>query len=256
MKKKNKVNLKKVIKAKGGADASKADFGAPSGNTGNKGSDHSHSRFDVGSGYYGEKRGAVGGKGDTKTNRPPNNPNDVAFKKPLGTAQSLLLGAIVPFSGTAINLAAKHNYKNRQKFARKEGLYRDFYKTQGYSLQPNSPVGKSYLKDAGYGKRPDTKPDKDGPPIKPTPSLTAAAKPVIARGPVMPYYMGFDFQNMKKKNENNYKFKSGGLSGGKRFGPPPKKGPNSHGKCPFRPDGIRGVGAVQKGRGVKFVGVK
>ena len=43
---------------------------------------------------------------------------------------------------------------------------------------------------------------------------------------------------------------------GKAFGPPPKKGPNSHGKCPFRPDGIRGVGAVQKGRGVKFVGVK
>ena len=45
-------------------------------------------------------------------------------------------------------------------------------------------------------------------------------------------------------------------SGGVRFGPPPKKGPDPHGKCPFRPDGIRGVGAVEPGRGVKFVGVK
>ena len=35
-----------------------------------------------------------------------------------------------------------------------------------------------------------------------------------------------------------------------------KKGPDPHGKCPFRPDGIRGVGAVEPGRGVKFVGVK
>jgi len=53
-----------------------------------------------------------------------------------------------------------------------------------------------------------------------------------------------------------WEFKKGGLSGGKRFGPPPKKGPNPHGKCPFRPDGIRGVGAVEKGRGVKFIGTK
>jgi len=53
-----------------------------------------------------------------------------------------------------------------------------------------------------------------------------------------------------------FNFKKGGLSGGKRFGPPPKKGPDPHGKCPFRPDGIRGVGAVEPGRGVKFVGVK
>ena len=54
---------------------------------------------------------------------------------------------------------------------------------------------------------------------------------------------------MRKNNKE-------GLSGGVKYGPPPKKGPNAHGKCPFRPDGIRGVGAVQKGRGVKFVGVK
>jgi hypothetical protein len=38
----------------GGMDASKADFSSPSTNTANKGSDHSHSRFESGSGYYGE----------------------------------------------------------------------------------------------------------------------------------------------------------------------------------------------------------
>jgi hypothetical protein len=84
-----------------------------------------------------------------------------------------------------------------------------------------------------------------------------------------PYYMGFDFQQAKhklgssgnmldprKQNYQGWEFKKGGLSGGERFGPPPKKGPNPHGKCPFRPDGIRGVGAVEKGRGVKFIGTK
>ena len=251
MKKKNKVNLKKVLKAKGGADASKADFGASSGNTGNKGSDHSHSRFDVGSGYYGEKVTTTGGKGGTKVNQPPpsNNPNDVPFKAPVPN---------IGFVTGLINLGAYANYKGRQKFSRREGLYRDHYKTTGKSLQPNSPQGKSYVKDAGYGKsKTTTTRDGDGSPtptqITPPP---VAAKPISAMKPMMPYYMGFDFQNPNNKNQNNFKFKRGGLSGGKRFGPPPKKGPNSHGKCPFRPDGIRGVGAVQKGRGVKFVGVK
>jgi hypothetical protein len=63
-------------------------------------------------------------------------------------------------------------------------------------------------------------------------------------------------RNRVEPMDLGFKFKRGGLSGGKRFGPPPKKGPDPHGKCPFRPDGIRGVGAVEPGRGVKFVGVK
>lgn len=46
-----KIKGRKVLKAKGGADASKADFNTPSKNVG---SDHSHSRFETGSGYYGE----------------------------------------------------------------------------------------------------------------------------------------------------------------------------------------------------------
>jgi len=54
-------------------------------------------------------------------------------------------------------------------------------------------------------------------------------------------------------------------SGGVRFGPPPKRGPNplvppvkmktgGRGTCPHRPDGIKGVGKAIKG--FKFIGVK
>ena len=240
---------RKVKKLRGGGmDASKGDFGTPSGNTGNTGSDHTHSRFDVGSGYYGEDRTTKGGAGDTKTNRPPNNPKDVPFEKPLPNVGPL---------SVAINVGSYLNYKGRQNFARKQGLYRDHYKTTGKSLQPNSPLGKEYVKEAGYGKT-NINPNNGGGggQQKQITTPTPTTKPVQAAKPMMPYYMGFDFQDPNKKNQTNFKFKSGGLSGGKRFGPPPKKGPNPHGKCPFRKDGIRGVGAVQKGRGVKFVGVK
>jgi hypothetical protein len=198
-----------------------------------------------------------GGSGNT----PPKTTGggDVPFKKPISTAGSLILNSIVPFSGTAINMGALRNYKGRQKFARKQGLYRDYYKTTGKPLQPNSPEGKSYVKEAGYGKAPTVTPDTDRSPTVLPPPTAVAAKPNVTQ-PYKPYYMGFDFQ--KPIDENKQKrlptatFKRGGLSGGKRFGPPPKKGPNPHGKCPFRKDGIRGVGAVERGRGVKFVGVK
>ena len=235
-------------------DASKADFGAPSGNTNNtsnKGSDHSHSRFAPGSGYYGETRTKTGGGGGEK---PPgtNTGKDVPFEKPVPNI-GLVTGLI--------NLGAYANYKGRQNFAKKEGLYRDFYRANKTPLQPNSPVGKSYLKEAGYGKTPEMTPDRGGSPTSVPPPTAVAAKPVTAvPKPFKPYFMGFDFQKpideTKQRRLPTSSFKQGGLSGGKRFGPPPKKGPNPHGICPHRKDGIRGVGAVEKGRGVKFVGVK
>ena len=223
-------------------DASKADFGDPGAMTSDAG-------FENTSPSKVSNVNTSGGSTKTKTTTTTSGSKDVPFKAPLPN-----VGVITGL----INLGAYANYKGRQKFARKEGLYRDHYKTTGKTLQPNSPEGKAYVKEAGYGKpKTTTTPDRDGPPtptkITPPP---VAAKPTPAMKPMMPYYMGFDFQNPKNKNQNNFKFKRGGLSGGKRFGPPPKKGPNAHGKCPFRPDGIRGVGAVQKGRGVKFVGVK
>ena len=199
----------------------------------------------------------------------PKDYQDTAWKRPL------------PWTGpitAAINVGSYLGHGARKRYARKEGLYRDYYRGHQYetdpskrTLKPNTPEGKAYLKEAGYGKSKMTGNDPDGPgggcpdgsapPCPPATSATAA-KPAIT--PYKPYYMGFDYQKPmdpsthKPLPDSNivYNYKKGGLSGGKRYGPPPKKGPNPHGKCPNRPDGIRGVGAVQPGRGVKFVGVK
>ena len=104
--------------------------------------------------------------------------------------------------------------------------------------------------------------DRGGEGLGPQMAATSAQavqpiKPKIP--PYKPYYMGFDFQKPIDTATHRplpVRMRRGGLSGGERFGPPPKKGPDPHGKCPFRPDGIRGVGAVEKGRGVKFIGTK
>ena len=104
--------------------------------------------------------------GNDKNNKPSKiSPvvRDVPFKKPFGTKSKIaatLLG-IGPVT-TVGNIAAKNTYKSRQKFAKKEGLYRDFYKTTGNTLQPNSPLGKNYLKEAGFNKKTPTSPDRDG----------------------------------------------------------------------------------------------
>jgi len=220
----------------GGMDASQADFGDP----GEISSD---------AGFANTTPSKVSTVNNQGGKTPPPG-KDVPFKAPVPT--------IGPISAL-INVAAYANYKGRQKFAVKEGLHRDHYKTTGKTLQPNSPTGKEYLKDAGYNKPTTQTTNQDGPdPVKSV-QAAQAVKPKIPQ-PYKPYYMGFDFQKPIDKNKQKRlpeaSFKAGGLSGGKRFGPPPKKGPNPHGICPHRKDGIRGVGAVERGRGVKFVGVK
>ena len=100
----------------------------------------------------------------------------------------------------------------------------------------------------------------DGPGPQMAATSAQAVQPIKPKiPPYKPYYMGFDFQKPIDTATHRplpVRMRRGGLSGGERFGPPPKKGPDPHGKCPFRPDGIRGVGAVEKGRGVKFIGTK
>jgi hypothetical protein len=104
---------------------------------------------------------------------------DVPFKKPVGIVGSTILSAIVPGLGPAVNYGAKKNYKSRQKFAKKEGLYRDFYKTTGKTLQPNSPTGKKLIKDAGFNKKTTTTIDRDeGIRILPKPTQAAKAATV------------------------------------------------------------------------------
>jgi hypothetical protein len=137
---------------------------------------------------------------------------DVPFKKPFGTKSKIaatLLG-IGPVT-TVGNIAAKNTYKSRQNFAKKKGLYRDFYKTTGNTLQPNSPIGKNYLKDAGFNKKTPTTPDRDR--NNTTVETTKPIDPLLI-----------------KPKENFFNFKAynvGGLSGGVSYGPPPKRGPNS-----------------------------
>ena len=82
---------------------------------------------------------------------------------------------------------------------------------------------------------------------------TQAAQPVKPKiAPYKPYYMGFDFQKpIDTATHRPLPMKSGGLSGGKRFGPPPKKGPNPQ-VPPVKFS--RGGGAAI--RGTKFSGVK
>jgi len=213
----NSGKLKKVIKAKGGMDASQSDFGGGSKSSGGRqGRDRDFQQRGMSKADYAKSKQTQNFSGrDTKSKIGPV-VKDVPFKPPLSTSQSLMLGLAVPFLGTAINFGAKQQYKGRQKFAKKEGLYRDVYKTTGKVLQPNAPTGKDYLKSAGFGKRkvaPFVGNDRD--PIIP---ISTTTKPVDP--------------NLVKPKENFFNFvayKVGGLSGGVRYGPPPKRGPNPQG---------------------------
>ncbi len=148
------------------------------------------------------------------------NNRDVPFKKPLNFAESMVVSSFLPFLGPGVNLAAKRQYKSRQKFATKEGLARDFYRMENKPLQPNSPTGKKYLKEAGFGKRPIT------------PNLPKDDNPIIPyKIPIIPIEATKKVDPLLVKPKDNFfkfvAYKVGGLSGGVKYGPPPKRGPNS-----------------------------
>ena len=168
----------KVFKARGGRDMGAGSSGMGAGKTGggtggggNKGSDHSHSRFDVGSGYYGETRTTKtgGGNGGSPPSPPkrkiggPDTTKDQPYKSNL--AQNLIAGALIPGGGIISEALQRKAYKDRQKYARKEGLYREYYIGNQYNpdpmkrtLKPNSPEGKAFIKEA----KPDPKPQLGG----------------------------------------------------------------------------------------------
>ena len=165
----NSGKLKKVVKARGGMDASRSDFGGGSKSSGGGGGrDRDYQQRGMSKVDYAKSTQSQNFGGKSKIGPVV---KDVPFKKPLSTAQSIALSQVIPFAGPLVNFAAKQNYKGRQKFAKKQGLYRDVYKTTGKVLQPNSPTGKEYLKDAGFGRRSETEPNRDGPqkPILPIP---------------------------------------------------------------------------------------
>lgn len=204
--------------------------------------------------FRGADRGPVPKKGFVPPrSAKPGDERDVPFKQ--NVLLNAIAGAIIPGGGIAAGVAQKKAYKDRQKYARKEGLYREFYRGNQYNpdptkrtLKPNSPEGKAFITEAKPKKIELKQRGDQSPQVCPDGTLPPCVKPKAAVDPAKPKTI--------QPQKFNFEFSQGGLSGGKRFGPPPKKGPRSHGICPHRPDGIRGVGAVEKGRGVKFVGVK
>ena len=149
-----------------------------------------------------------------------------------------------------------HNLKERTKFARDEGLTREWAATHQWSKTPTLDVmskkGKDYLKDAGYGPFQDKKdtspegqqkcPDGSMPPCPPTTTAPASTSTSTPTNTGWQYY---------PTNSNYLTGEGYDEGGGVKFGPPPKKGPNPQ-VPPIKFS--RGGGAAI--RGTKFSGVK
>ena len=205
MKKKKKL---KVLKARGGADASRADFKTPSSTPG-------ASKGPAGGATIGSGSPQSGGGGNNRT-QPPSGPpkrtigganttKDVPYKS--NTMVNLLAGAAIPGGGILAEAAQRKAYKDRQKYARKEGLYREYYIGNQYNpdptkrtLKPNSPEGKAFIKEAKPAPKPELGsgdnggitrcPDGTLPPCKinvPKPT------PPIGKGKVQPKMFEFNF---------------------------------------------------------------
>ena len=207
---------RKIRKFKGGGmDAGKgSDFGGST-SGGGEGRDRDFQQRGMSKADYTKSTTQSGGENKNVTTTQTKNQfktTDVPFSKPFGYKSQIAASFIGLGPVTAIgNLAAKQNYKARQKFATKEGLARDFYRTTNTALQPNSPIGKDYLKSAGYGKNK----------ISPVIGGGNDSSTIEVTKPIDPLLI--------KPKENFFNFvayKVGGLSGGVSYGPPPKRGPN------------------------------
>jgi len=155
---------------------------------------------------------------------------------------------------------ATQNLKSRTKFARKEGLTRDWAKTHQWgpekdrTLDVMSTKGKDYLKEAGYGPFQDQPPSTGGgdqrcldgsmPPCPPVATTTPAPATTTTPGT----NTGWQFYPENSDYLTGEGYDEGG---GVKFGPPPKKGPNPQ-VPPIKFS--RGGGAAI--RGTKFSGVK
>lgn len=157
----NSGKLKKVLKAKGGMDASQDDFGSSSSSVGGKGSE--------------------GGDGVT------------AKKGPVQVGGPMKY----TMSGAAFNAVSKamYNQKNLQEQKKIDVLGGEMLTTKK-NIQPKTTPG----------------------------GMIGANQPIIMNKPID--------TNLIKPKENFFNFKPfsvGGLSGGVRSGPPPKRGPQPQG---------------------------
>ena len=122
----------------GGMDASKSDFKTPSGNTGVGGQSPR-----TGPGNKVQAGGSPPSHRDNRKtiNKPTvnkkkkvspfsvtNEPTDTPYKSNM--LLNLAAGFVVPGGGILMEGAQRRGYKKRQEFARDQGLYRDFYRTE------------------------------------------------------------------------------------------------------------------------------
>ena len=207
----------KVFKARGGMDASRADFKSP-GSSVSGASKGPAGGATIGSGspQSGSPRRDSGGGGGGGGNRPsgppkrkiggPDATKDVPYKS--NTMVNLLAGAVVPGGGLLAEAAQRKAYKDRQKYARKEGLYREYYIGNQFNpdptkrtLKPNSPEGKAFIKEAKPAPKPELGGGDDrGPtPLCPDgtlPPCTKVAAPKIepiGKAKVQPKMFEFNF---------------------------------------------------------------
>ena len=210
-------------------------------------------------GQINEKGQTVGGGQNTRDNNPKTKttktttPPDRKFYKAPPTIPTIgpATWGLNKVLGWAAPKAYDAKKKSKEKFARKEGLYRDFYRTNKTPLEVMDPKNKDYMKDAGYGKTKTTNDvGGDGPQKCPDGSLPpcapVASKPKVKVEPVKKTQIFDDFKAYKK-GKMIKKNKGGGVP----YGPPPLRGPN-----PQVPPVKFSRGGGSAIRGLKFTGVK
>ena len=186
-------------------DAGRDDFKTPSASATTKGSDQGHSRFEPGSGYYGEPvTNTSGGAGTTKVNTPP------------AGNQTTNTGSKSTFMPFTLQLAKKLVFDPLQKHTRQQKAKgetffgkpkdlpatRDYYRATGKPLDVMSKTGVDYMKDAGLIKPPKVTtptgggggqqlcPDGTYPPCK-TP-VTQIKKPVSKANSFLSDFQSYD----------------------------------------------------------------
>ena len=198
MKKNKKL---KVLKKRVGGAAGR-EYGSPSG--GISGASKGPAGGASAGGNYGGNRNpnqTYGGGGGSKNQAPsgppkrriggPGTTKDVPYKS--NTMVNLLAGAVIPGGGILAEGAQRKAYKDRQKYARKEGLYREYYIGNQYKtdpsarvLKPNSPEGKAFIKEAKPAPKPTLGGRDNGGGIPRCPDGTLPPCTKVASAPKLP----------------------------------------------------------------------
>tara|TARA_Y100001951_G_C11218043_1_gene227010 strand:+ start:36 stop:743 length:708 start_codon:yes stop_codon:yes gene_type:complete len=203
-------------------------------------------------------QGGNGSGGKTKTvttsgdNKPEKYKSNIKVTGPITAGLWLADTIISPYS-------KEYNKKKRSEFARKEGLYREYYIGNQYNKDPKSrtlnvmsDTGKDFLKDAGYGPFQEKTKTAEGEGQRCADGTMPPCPPTGASTPVTPTSTTPTSTWQLYPEDSDYLTGKGyDTGGGVRKGPPPKRGPN-----PQVPPLLFSRGGGAAVRGTKFKGVK